>query len=229
MFFLRLKRLRNRGKKRLSHRKLLSPLITLLVTLIVAGSTTCFLEDRIGVLVANLAQVQAENQVRLLVEETIAELLCECDIQYSSFITIDRDETGKINALIGNMAQMNSFRSQLTQRLWRNLNENRACVVNIPLGNLFQSELTWGKGPIFSVEITAISNVSAVYQSKFIESGVNQTLHQIDLQVAVPIALMIPGKPVELLADVQLPVAETVIVGQVPDTYLQWSQLPATG
>ena len=229
MFFVRLKRLRNRRKKHLSSEKLFSPLITLLTALIVAGCTINCIEERIGISVANLAQVQAENQVRLLVEETIADLLVECDIQYGSFITVDRDDTGKINALISNMAQLNSFRSQLTQRLWYDLNEKRACVVNIPLGNLLQSEFTWGRGPIFSIEIIAISGVEAAFQSEFIDSGVNQTLHKINLQISVPIALMLPGKRIELLADIQLPVAETVIVGQIPDTYLQLSDLPATG
>ena len=229
MFFIGLKRRHYKRKKRISAAKYLSPLVTFSVALIVGGCLISFIEERIGESVANLAQVQAEHQVRLLVEEEITELLNEYNIKYGSFITIERDDAGKINALVSNTAQLNSFRSQLTQRLWRELNENRACAINIPLGNLLQSELTWGRGPTFSIKITAISKVSATFQSEFIESGVNQTLHKIDLQIVVPIALMLPDKPVELLADIQLPVAETVIVGQIPHTYFQYSELPAVG
>ena len=229
MFFMRLKLLNKKRKKfslRLNH---LPSLVMLSVAVIVAGYTIKFAEKRIDETVTAMAQIQAEHQVRLLVDEAISKLIEEYDFHYSSFISIERDESGSITALVSNMAQMNSFRSRLIQQLWHDLNGNRICSISVPLGNLFQSELAWGKGPEISIEIVAVSNVSATFKSEFTDSGINQTLHRINLQITVPIALLLPGKRMELLTDVQLPIAETVIIGRIPDTCLQISELPATG
>ena len=59
------------------------------------------------------------------------------------------------------------------------------------------------------------------FSSSFSEAGVNQTLHRIELELTVPMTLLLPGGPVETESVTRLCVAETVIVGRVPDAYLQ--------
>ena len=65
-----------------------------------------------------------------------------------------------------------------------------------------------------------VGTVSAEFRSDFSQAGVNQTLHRIELEVAVPVTLILPGGQTELTVETGLLVAETVIVGAVPDTYL---------
>ena len=60
----------------------------------------------------------------------------------------------------------------------------------------------------------------------FTSAGINQTLHQIMLDVEVEITLLIPGGKTETRVDAAVCVAETLLMGQVPDTYLG---LPAAG
>ena len=70
----------------------------------------------------------------------------------------------------------------------------------------------------------SIGTVQAEFDSQLTSAGVNQTLHRIWLEVSVPMDLLLPGGEVETALHTRLCVAETVIVGQVPDTYLQLGQ-----
>ena len=54
------------------------------------------------------------------------------------------------------------------------------------------------------------------------DAGINQTRHQILLDVTVAVEILLPGSTLNTEIGAQIPVAETVIVGTVPDTVLQW-------
>ena len=95
-----------------------------------------------------------------------------------------------------------------------------ASEIRIPLGSLVDSELVWARGPELRVRALRVGTVSAEFRSDFSQAGVNQTLHRIELEVAVPVTLILPGGQTELTIETGLRVAETVIVGAVPDTYL---------
>ena len=96
-----------------------------------------------------------------------------------------------------------------------------ASEIRIPLGSLVDSELVWARGPELRVRALRVGTVSAEFRSDFSQAGVNQTLHKIDLELAVPLTLMLPGGAVETVCETQIPIAETVIVGQVPQIFLQ--------
>ena len=66
----------------------------------------------------------------------------------------------------------------------------------------------------------------AEFSNQFTAQGINQTLHQIMLDITVDVTLLIPGGRAETNVTAQVCVAETLLVGEVPDTYLG---LPATG
>ena len=99
--------------------------------------------------------------------------------------------------------------------------------IQIPLGSLVDLDLLWGLGPTMKVHAMTVGTVEGEFQShsralrQFSSAGVNQTLHKIDLELAVPLTLMLPGGAVETVCETQIPIAETVIVGQVPQIFLQ--------
>ena len=93
--------------------------------------------------------------------------------------------------------------------------------LGIPLGSLFLPEFISGKGPEIPVHIIAIRNSDAVFESHFSEAGINQTLHQVTMVVSVDVAVLVLGKTDTFTMTSEVVVAETVIVGAVPDTFLQ--------
>ena len=164
--------------------------------------------------------LQAANALTAVIDRAIAADLAERDVDYGDFVTIQRDASGAITAMTTDMAALNQLRAQLVAQILSALEGVDASEIRIPLGSLVDSELVWARGPELRVRALRVGTVSAEFRSDFSQAGVNQTLHRIELEVAVPVTLILPGGQTELTVETGLRVAETVIVGAVPDTYL---------
>ena len=92
--------------------------------------------------------------------------------------------------------------------------------IGIPIGNLFLPEFLSGKGPLLPVRVIAVSTSDAAFSSSFTEAGINQTLHRINLCISATMAVLTPAGTQSVSAETSVIVAETVIVGAVPQTYL---------
>ncbi len=198
--------------------------LTLGVALVVAASVIALLENKLRPVVAEIAAAQAQNTMTAVVENAVTADLAARQVSYVDFVTIQRDEGGAITALTTDMARMNLLRSELTAAVLEALEGVDVSDVQVPLGSLFDLEPLWAKGPALKAKAMTVGTVRAEFDSQFTSAGVNQTLHRIWLEVDVPMTLLLPGGEVEASLHTRLCVAETVIVGKVPDTYLQLGQ-----
>lgn len=201
--------------------KLPPALLTLAVALLVAGAIITLLENKLRPVVAEIAAAQVRNTMTAVVENAVAAGLAARQVSYADFVTIQRDEGGAITALTTDMARMNLLRTELTAAILEALEGVDVSDVQVPLGSLFDLEPLWAKGPALKARAMTVGTVRAEFDSQLTSAGVNQTLHRIWMDVDAPMTLLLPGGEVEVALDTRLCVAETVIVGQVPDTYLQ--------
>lgn len=201
--------------------KLPPALLTLAVALLVAGAIITLLENKLRPVVAEIAAAQVRNTMTAVVETAVTAGLAARQVSYADFVTIQRDEGGAITALTTDMARMNLLRTELTAAILDALEEVDVSDVQVPLGSLFDLEPLWAKGPALKARAMTVGTVRAEFDSQLTSAGVNQTLHRIWMEVNAPMTLLLPGGEVEVALDTRLCVAETVIVGQVPDTYLQ--------
>ena len=93
--------------------------------------------------------------------------------------------------------------------------------LGIPIGSLILPEVFAGKGPEIPIHILSIRNSDASFVSNFSDAGINQTLQQLTMNVSVDVAVLVLGEDSSFNVNSQVVVAETVIVGQVPDTLFQ--------
>ena len=190
------------------------------LALALAAGIVGWLQHQLRPLVEAAARAQAANALTAVIDRAIAADLAERDVDYGDFVTIQRDASGAITAMTTDMAALNQLRAQLVAQILSALEGVDASEIRIPLGSLVDSELVWARGPELRVRALRVGTVSAEFRSDFSQAGVNQTLHRIELEVAVPVTLILPGGQTELTVETGLRVAETVIVGAVPDTYL---------
>lgn len=199
-------------------------LITLVVALIVAASVIALLENKLRPVVAEIAVAQTQNTMTAVIETAVTSDLAARQVSYADFVAIQRDEGGTITALTTDMARMNLLRTGLTAAILEALSEVDTSDIRVPLGSLFDLEPLWAKGPAIKAKAMTVGTVRAEFDSQLTSAGVNQTLHRVWLEVDVPMTLLLPGGEVETEVNIRLCVAETVIVGKVPDTYLQVGQ-----
>ena len=95
--------------------------------------------------------------------------------------------------------------------------------MGIPLGVLTGIDIISALGPKLPIQVISVASAEGTYRNDFSSAGINQTLHRIYLDITVTAKLLLPGSIVETVVFTPICVAETVIIGQVPQTYLNWS------
>ena len=196
--------------------------LTVAVGLVLAAGCVSLLELRLRPMVITLAQAQAQNLVTSVVEQAFSREMNAQPDAYRQLVDIQRDETGAITALSADMPVLNQLRTTLTADVLQALQSADVSQIQVPLGSLVDLDLLWGLGPTVKVYSMTVGTVEGEFESQFTSAGVNQTVHRIILTLKVPLTLMLPGGAAETVCETQLCVAETVIVGQVPESYLQW-------
>ena len=207
------------------HPYLLPVLLTVAVGVLLAVNLIRLLEARMAPVVTAIARANAQNTMISVLEHAVAEDLSKREVGYADFISIERDESGSITALTADMGALNLLRADLVSTALNALYEVEVSEIQVPLGSLFDSDLAWARGPSIHARDMSIGTVTAEFKREFIAAGINQTLHRICLEWDIPITLLFAGFQVEVPVETSLCVAETVIVGRVPDTYLE---LPAS-
>ena len=171
--------------------------------------------------VRELAETQVKNTTSDLTNDAIAKQIADGVIQYDRIVFFEKDLNGKITALKTNMSEVNRLKTDILNIINDEILALDTSDIGIPMGSLILPELLSGKGPVIPVHILSIRNSDAVFSSNFVQAGINQTLHQLIMLVSVDVAILILGQTGSFTITSEVVVAETVIVGDVPNTFLQ--------
>ena len=171
--------------------------------------------------IRELAETQVKNTTSDLTNDAIARQIADGIIQYDRIVFFEKDLDGRITALKTNMSEVNRLKTDILNIINDEILALDTSDIGIPMGSLFLPELLSGKGPVIPVHILTIRNSDASFSSNFVQAGINQTLHQLIMLVSVDVAILVLGQTGSFTITSEVVVAETVIVGDVPNTFLQ--------
>ena len=143
------------------------------------------------------------------------------ELRYSDLVNISRDEEGNIVAVAANPLKINKIARDTASISQSNLKNLSLNGIPIPLGALTGIEAFAGLGPSIQFRIIPVSSVSCGFSSVFESVGINQTKHSIYLNVVADISIVMPSRTENFAVSTDILVGESVIVGKVPDAYLQ--------
>ena len=193
----------------------------ILMILVLVFLAFLMLRSRYRGVIRDLAETQVKNTTSDLTNDAIAKQIAEGIIQYDRIVYFEKDLDGRITALKTNMSEVNRLKTDILNLINDEILALDTSDIGIPLGSLFLPELFSGKGPAIPVRILSIRNSDATFVSKFSQAGINQTLHQLTMVVSVDVAVLVLGQTSSFTVNSEVVVAETVIVGDVPSTFLQ--------
>lgn len=193
--------------------------ICLLLT--VALVALAFFRSRYTLTICTLAETQVRNATSDLINDAIDEQIDSGQIQYDRIVYFEKDLNGRITALKTNMSEVNRLKTAILNIINDEILAMDTSALGIPIGNLILPEFLSDRGPEIPVHILSIRNSDGAFNSHFTQAGINQTLHQMTMEVSVDVAILVFGKTRSFTVASQVVVAETIIVGQVPDTLLQ--------
>jgi len=199
-------------------RQLIRFIVFLLTICIVAFM---MLRSRYRDVIRELAETQVKNTTSDLTNDAIAKQIADGIIQYDRIVYFEKDLDGRITALKTNMSEVNRLKTDILNIINDEILALDTSDIGIPLGSFFLPEFLSGRGPAIPVHILAIRNSDASFYSDFSQAGINQVLHQLNMLVSVDVSILVLGQTASFTVNSEVVVAETVIVGDVPDTFLQ--------
>jgi len=176
---------------------------------------------RYHVAIRSLSETQVKNATSDLINDAIDRQIDLGNIQYDRIVYFEKDLDGRITALKTNMTEVNRLKTAILNLINDEILALDTTDITIPVGSLLLPELFSGRGFGIPIQILSIRNSDASFHSYFTEAGINQTLQQLTMDVSVDVSVLVLGKTESFTVSSQVVVAETIIVGQVPDTFFQ--------
>lgn len=207
---------RRRGSR---HRVLITFL--LLALLFVTGSA--LINNEIKPIVSEMAISRVSNLGLKAINEVVNDQITEGNINYDKMIYFEKDTDGNIAALKTNMSEINRIKTEIVTLVIDKISKIESSQLSIPIGNLFGNDLLSGRGPNLHIQIVPVSYANASFNNVFSDAGINQTRHQIFMNIEVAVSIILPSGNTSTTVSTQICVAETIIVGKVPSTYTYFS------
>lgn len=170
-------------------------------------------------LTGEMAMSDAIDMVTLAVNNTVNRIMAEGDYTNDYFVSIEKDVNGNVAAISANMSRINAVSAQVLSEVV-SAAQNGVLDIKVPLGNLLGSNILMGKGPEVPVEVITLTSSYIDIENEIISTGINQAKHKIILKVDVDIDILIPWDVLTTRVESNVLIAETVIVGKVPETYV---------
>ncbi len=173
--------------------------------------------------ILDIAQVQVKAQTTQAVNEAVLSVLQGVD--YADFVTVEKNSQNEVVLITANSNSVNQLARNASIVTQGKINTLFQQAISIPLGTLSGIPLLSQLGPDVNIVIDPVGTVQCSFVSHFETAGINQTLHRIYLNVSSTVDVIIPSSHQVVQIETPILVCETVIVGKVPDTFLQGSLL----
>lgn len=147
---------------------------------------------------------------------------------YEDFVHISTRGDGSVSHMSVDSVNLNIALYDIAAKIIQMINEsNRILETALPMGTLLGMELFGGLGPDIPIRVLVEEGVHACFRSEFSTQGINQTLHTVYFSIKIHGQLLFAGgtKTVDLSQEILA--AQTVILGDVPDSFTHISRLTA--
>lgn len=166
----------------------------------------------------DIAVSDASDVLMMKINSTIADVMDSGGYAADYFVTMEKNDRGEVTAVSANMAHINALSAEILARVSDSA-ENDLLTVEIPCGNLTGISLLMGRGPKVPVKLIMLTSSGVEFNNSIITAGINQTKHQISLDVIIDADVLVPWGKESTQVRTQVLIADTIVVGQVPDTY----------
>ncbi len=210
-------RKRYRFSKRRKNKK--QRLITSIIIAVVAAVTVSAITlSGITPLLREVAASEAQKTALRIINQSISKRLTESKTDYDDLSSVKYDANGKVSMIKSNVTAINDERTKISLYILEKY-QNTDLNTKISLGTASGIDLLSGVGPKINVSISPAPSISTDVYNEFIEAGINQTIHRIMLEINVDTQVLLPSSSFNVKTSTSVCIAETVIVGEVPDAY----------
>lgn len=192
--------------------------VFLLFVLCTFVTFTIIFETRIRPVISQVAMAQAQSVAVSAINEEVNRIIASERLQYGDLAILQMDQNSRISAVTADIVEINRLKSEFARCIQAKMRTIDKMIIRIPLGTLISNGILTGYGPRVPVRLTSIGRAVVDIEDSFLEAGINQTRHEIHLSVTAKMSVLMPGGSTVAEIQTEIPIAQSVIVGEVPDS-----------
>lgn len=212
----------NQAEKKKRHKKVLKRILcaVILLVIIAIGVALWVYWRSMTPTILDIASVKVQSEATRAINEAVLSVFSG-DVNYADMVVVEKNKDNDIVMLSANSSIVNNLARNTSLLTQTKINKLFEEAISIPIGSLSGVPLLNDVGPFVNISVSPIGSVVCTFVSEFVTAGINQTLHRIFLNVESKVDLIVPTMHREIEISTPILVCETVIVGQVPQTFLQ--------
>lgn len=169
--------------------------------------------------VLEYAQNMVQQTASYAIHDALTGQIYQNRAQYEDLVCLERDDANQVTALRTDTILADYLKIQLARAAYDALNTLEQGALDVPLGSVLSPTIFAGRGPHLHIGIASLGYADADFISAFTSAGINQTRHQILLEIRTEARLMTLFGGCDVNITNRIAVTDTVIVGTVPDSY----------
>jgi sporulation protein YunB len=187
--------------------------------LVLAAALLTYALANLNPIVISMAEARARQLAVAAINQAVAEVM-QSSVSYSDLIQVSTDSSGRVTLIKANTVLMNNLASKTALTVQRNLASLEDQGVTLPLGAAFGIKIISSAGPRIRAGVVPVGSVTTRFVTAFETAGINQTRHEISLEATTQMRIVIPTGASTVTVTTIVPVADAIIVGEVPDSYV---------
>lgn len=180
-------------------------------------------ETRIRPVIRNVAEAKAQSVAVSIINDAVNQIIITKGIEYKDFMTLERDASNRLQAVTSNIVEINRLKSELAVNIQERMRNVDNMTTTVPLGTLLSNGMFLGYGPRIKLRLTPIGYATVNIADSFSHAGINQTRHEIHLTITSQVSVLLPISSISTKVSTDFLVAQSVIIGDVPQSYTEVS------
>lgn len=202
---------------KISENKITSKIIKIIIIITIAVLTAVVILKAINPIIDKLCLSEAKNIATKISNDEATNVMDK--YAYNDLVNITKDKNEDVVLVQANTNAINDIASRIPNDVIEKMSKNTNSTITIYLGSIFGLKILSGRGPKISAKIANTGNVETNLVSEFKAQGINQTLHRIYLELKMEVSILTPYDTVSTTITNQVLIAESIIVGAVPNSY----------
>lgn len=197
------------------------------IVFFLVGSLLVTAERRLKPSFLEIARMRAQQVATEMLNRAINEKIAQ-SIRYQDLVRIERNSEKGIAIVEQNTGEISRLLTDVTLEVQNALNTLAEEPIQIPLGQVFGSELLAAMGPRVTVKVVPVGTVELQVVDRVESVGINQTRHKIYVVVETTIKIVIPLLSSNVSVRTEVPLTDFSIVGEVPQFYMKLENINST-
>ena len=147
------------------------------------------------------------------------------NVSYGDLINVVKDKNGDVSFIEANSVWINLLSKTMSKVVMSNFLEFSKLPIKIAIGSFSGLSILSGMGPKIAFNVNPFGEVICSFSSAFESAGINQTYHKLYMIVLLKLNIVFPFERVQVLSDSEVLICETLIIGKIPEVYLNSNNL----